>query len=384
MKFKSALIILVLLIIGFNGQSFAVVFRDQSGNPNDTPAGTIITAEIETSTLDYDDSSGNPKPQLTTTTIETVVAAEHGVAPGVTPTPRDGENYYYQNTSPGIPVSWELIGTSEGNADLNFRATIESLTYANGAGNWLTYWNYNGSNVGQTWESTFPDNESVKVQMIIWPATAEADSPPNSTGSITFYTDAYGITQAGSEGQGYYTGANGYRYGGWIVLADNARAYIFAPNMLLTREAYVDSPTEYTQGGAYEPVPGACITYTYEYNNTGNGTAESVIIVAKVPTYANAAHVNASATELGSFISITPAKSTATSWEVWYSTSSSPDKSYGSTSDWTILGTIESDSNWWNYPSDDDFPLGTTYFKFEKASVAPGENETLTWGVAIR
>jgi len=386
LKFKPIIVLVAIIILVSTGVCYAASFRAGSGNPLDTPAGYVITIEGETGTLDYDDTSGNPKPQIINTTLETVVTSEYGVISAAVPFDWDGT--YYINTSPGIPVTWMIFLTSEGNTSFDMRLTLEAFgasggfTYAGGANNWQAYMVSEGSNVGGTLEVTIPDDDDIFFDIVIWPATQESDSPAQSSGTINVHLDTYGLPDLGGSFGDYYEGGNGYRYAGGVnPYSAPFKANIYAPLMLLTRESYVDAPTSYTQGGSHEAVPGAVITYTLEYNNVGNGTAESVIILGAVPNNCNAVHVNASTTEVIN-VYLNPAKSTATGWTVCYSTIAYPNDVYGDRTDWTQIGTIESDSDYWKYPT--NFSLTVTYVKFEKASVAAAENETLTWGVAIR
>ena len=380
------------MILVSAGVCSAATFRSGSGNPLDTTSGYIITAEGADNTLDYQDNQENDKPTVVNTTLETVVASVYGFMVKVNPSKISGE--YYIHTSSGVPVTWTGIITNEGNLSYPVRGTLEAagassgFIYTGGANNWEAYFIYNGTKT-QTIETTLNDNDDESYQLVLWPATAESDSLSGSTGSIRFYSDAYGAPVAGSEGEwweSYYTGGNGYVYGGYVGTPEGEfyRGDIYAPRMVLTRESDIDAPTQYTQGDTtYEAVPGAVITYTLEYRNIGNGTAESVIIIEKVPTYCNAGHVNAITGEVSN-INLTVLKATARTWEVWYTTSSTPDKSYGTTSDWTILGTIESDSDYWTKDTTPAFPLTATYVKFEKASLEPADNGKLTWGVIIR
>ena len=84
----------LLLIFSASRPASGYVF---GGNPDDTPAGTLITTEAEDNTLEYTDVNANPKSTEESTTVTESVEAVYGFTATTDPT-----NVYKQYTSPGV------------------------------------------------------------------------------------------------------------------------------------------------------------------------------------------------------------------------------------------------------------------------------------------
>ena len=340
----------------------------------DTPSGTVITADADECTLNYKDSGGISKPTVNPASdIETTVAAIYGLSGPGTPADQSSSGY-------ADPKYYTYTLTNEGNASDNYNLTVESVSYGNGASGWtVRIWDIGREMMIN--QLTVAEDSTAQFVVQVIPASA-AEENQYADVTIKAYTSETPV--------GEYTGSNGLTYGGSAEVSDIARTTISgAPTLTLTRTATVDAPADFS-GDAHAHVPGAVITYTYTYSNTGGGSAESNVIVDKIPTNTQAVQVNA--TEVSN-VSITASQSSATGWTVFTSEASSPGigfRDYGATEDWTIIGTISAGSDYaTNSSGAGNFVKGigtnTTYIKFEKSSIDPSEDsKTLMWGVTIK
>lgn len=94
---------------------------------------------------------------------------------------------------------------------------------------------------------------------------------------------------------GSYNGYNGNPYGGDATVLRTVGGGVAGVSYITTtvnaavltvaKSASVTAPAVYigNGGGATDPVPGAKITYTITYGNTGGGAASSVVIVDPIP-----------------------------------------------------------------------------------------------------
>jgi uncharacterized repeat protein (TIGR01451 family) len=208
-----------------------------------------------------------------------------------------------------------------------------------------------------------------------------APSGGTAASSISITT----VASTASTPVGQYTGANGLTYGG-VGSSSNILYYsILKPVLTLTRTSTVDAPivnnpVGYT-GGIHDAVPGSIITYSLSSSNTGNISAESVIIVDMVPANTYLAHVNVSGSTTN--VNITPSAGTG-GWTVSYSTLDNPNKSYGVTTGWTLLGSsppYPSSSTTYSYS---DGPYNAKWLKFEMVSFQAETAHSITWGATIR
>jgi uncharacterized repeat protein (TIGR01451 family) len=373
----------------------AVTF-DSTGNPNDMPTGTVLTHLATFETLSYCDPAGTlmttaePSGDRTDT-----VTSEYGFSgPG---TPADN------SVSPGGIVWTYYCTTHEGNAtDSNVSLKFRYDEYA-GASGWVVqlYINnaYNSTlEAGTTKTITGPATDNSEVAMAYRvQVTTEASGAPNDS-----YINLVTTLETTSTPVGKYTGGNAYTYGGWSTGTDLASDQTSAPILILTRASTVDAPTAaagYT-GGIHDAVPGSVITFTLTYTNEGSASAESVIIVDRIPTNTKLAHFNANGTGASRKVNITALQGNATGWNIRYSTiaePSTPSKVYGNTADWSgsnggIIGSLTTGTE--QYPSANTIyspdgappiPYDATWVKWEKASIPLTEdNQTLTWGATIR
>ena len=127
------------------------------------------------------------------------------------------------------------------------------------------------------------------------------------------------------------------------------------------------------------------------YGNTGASSAESIILVDKIPDNTKLAHVNT--TGITTNVTIEAGQGDATGWVVKYSTLVSPNKAYGNTGDWSAgngatIGTLTAGTE--KFPGSGatyitaDGAYGAKWIKWEKLYVSAAEDKTLTWGVTIR
>jgi uncharacterized repeat protein (TIGR01451 family) len=299
------------------------------------------------------------------------------------------------SVSPGDIVWTYYCGTHEGNSSSQVAILKARFDEYAGASGWTVqlYTNnhYNSTlTAGSTTTISNPwgDNTEVPVAYRVQ-VTTEAGGAPNGS-----YINLVTTSETSSTPVGKYTGGNAYTYGGAASFTDLASDQTSAPILTLTRASTVDAPTAvagYT-GGIHDAVPGSVITFTLTYSNTGSASAESIIIVDKVPTNTKLAHFNTTGT--GSNVNITAAQGIATGWSIKYSTLANPSKVYGNTADWSggSGGTIGSlTTGLEEYPGSNatystvDAPYGATWVKWEKASISVTEdNQTLTWGATIR
>lgn len=388
MKIKNVLFlfgILILFGIVTAGAAEAVTY-DTTGNPDDTLAGTVITAEAANNELNYTDINGNSKPPVfADVDIETVVLPTYGFNMALLPDYSMIVDQMVSNES-GI--------TNEGNASDSITMTFEASFADAGSGTWTIYIKKNpgaiqltqltpGSPSYTTTEVYAEDADIIFFHEVTTPTSAGTPG-----GVVVITTEA---TTANAP-VGEYTGANGLTYGGQGATSETTYYTLYKPLMQLTRTSTVDAPNNYT-GDDHDAVPGSVATYTLTYNNAGNTSAASVVIVDRIPTpeaalQANIAHFNANTTARTN-VTIDAGQGSASGWDIYYSDDDNPTKSYvGSAgSGWLSVGTLT--PNTVQFPGTDLYTNGSTEFtakwvKWEKASVAAAENDSLTYGVTIR
>ena len=385
-------IYLFILMLGLGVLCFASSAGAQSfattGNPADTGSGATITAEAADNTLDYTDINDNPKPTVNPPSdIEEVVSPEYGFSSA-----DEGDKSLYV----GQTVTGYKGVTNEGNADDQYAFSRWCDFSGAGTGTWsVEVWKTGApdtllgvltpaSPVLATTETVVDDSDYTMYDKI----TAPADGDPAA------YIRIYSTEETSSTPTGEYTGANGLTYGG-ISFSDGYVTYdISKPQIVLSRTSTVDAPKAEVgyNGGIHDSPPGAMITYRITYDNTGNSSAQNVILVDRVPTHetqqvSSLGHINTSGE--CEYVNVTAFAGTATGWTVWYNKNSSPQKNYGDSSGgWALIGTIETASTsfpgsaaTWRYDEDQ---FNAQWVKWEKTSVPSGESGVLSWGVVIR
>lgn len=393
MKIKNILFLIGLLIL-FEvisaGSAHAVTYNT-TGNPGDTVAGTVITAEAGDATLDYTDINANVKPTVNPNSVEITVLPIYGFTMALL----DDQNMYVNKI-----VSNETGITNEGNASDSITITAEA-TFVNTTGTWSVKLMKNPGAVElhdftspqESYTTTEVYAEDADILLYFEVLAPDTDGTPGAHIIIT--TEA----STANSPVGQYTGANGLTYGGPGSTVETTTYTLYKPLLTLTRTSTVDAPNVYTASysGAddHDAVPGSVITYTLSYNNTGNTSAASVILIDRIPTpeaalQTNIAHFNAD-TAARTNVTIDAGQGSAGGWTIYYSNLDDPSKAYGNTADWSGAngGTIGSLTATNQFPGNELYTTGSTEFsakwvKWEKASVAAAENDTLTYGVTIR
>lgn len=386
-----------LLLFVFAPQAQAASFKT-TGNPDDTPVSTIITAEAANETLNYTDINDNPKPQVSPpSNINVTVLPEYGFSAAGYRTPT--------NTGPGISeydfwpgqTRYYYFGlTNEGNASDTYVASFEVNFDNAGPGNWVLELRraaddslvvtFEAAGITSTTESVVVAEDGT----IWYYFRGIAPFPSTPEARINIFLTA----ETSSTPVGEYIGANGLTYGGMGYGTSTYTMEVARPLIELTRYSTVDAPKASVgfTGDVHAKVPGAIATYQMSYNNVGNSSAESVILVDKLPTggmfQVNLAHI-CKQMETDNVI-ITYGPGNWYDWNVWYSSIESPSKDYGDYTGWNFMGTLEAGTPY--------FPPGTatfsmapvtaetyaTWLKFEKPIVPSGEAGILTYGVTIR
>jgi uncharacterized repeat protein (TIGR01451 family) len=397
----------ILLWFGFCSQAQAVKFS-ATGNPDDTASGEVITAYATAETLNYTDISGNPKTQVNPEggDITVTVMPTYGFSYGANRTPRvgsdDGFGYIGQTRYMYLGI------TNEGDTSDTYILTFEAVYTGAGAGTWNCEIRRTADDslIGTLIQFTNPSTyETVNVAedatyffyiKVTYPATGA---------NLGDYLRTNVGLKTNSTPVGSYTGANGLTYGGIGSLGPAPIDWKMAiPVLTLTRTATTDVCTiPGYAGSVYAALPGSIITYRLVYSNTGNVSAESVILVDKIPPNTNLAHFNKTANT--DYVNITMGQSNNTGgWTIWYSTQASPQKEYGNSTGWTMIGTLESvvfptpPSNYFPGPPTHtttatyslaqptpDPQASATWVKWERQYVDRNDtNRSITWGVTIR
>jgi len=367
---KKILIFIISAAVGvllFSGSAKAV----------GTSAGQIITAEGSENFIDYSDIAGNPKATVYGPTFETEVKSIYGFA-FVDPVDDD------KTTDPNVVVYYQYDLTNSGNTSDSY-----SLSY---------HVDYTGD-YGSDWEIVFyldaDDNEIPDGGPITSIDLAEdgvthfllAVTPEATAGSGALATVIV-TAETSSDPAGQYTGANGNSYGGLALANDVTQTDVSAPTMTISRVSTSDAPSQYNQtNDVHNPIPGSVVTITMTYSNEGTSTAESAIIIDKVPSGHQAGHVDATSTDVAN-VTITAANGTALGWEVYYTTEASlasGRRAFANKDGWVLLGTLEVSDPHWDKDSTPALPLTATFIKWEKPEVGPEDDgKTITWGYIVR
>ncbi len=371
-----------ILIVLMSGVAVAQQAYVTTGNPTDSASGTLITAEGDDVDIFYDDSQGTGLITNDASDIVYTVGAEYGFSMWSAPS-----DYI---VTPGDFVTHEAyyVTSEANNDDTNFSYT-SYYTEEAGASDWKvqvykdgTYHKTLTVDLVTIEGVTLENNSSLNFHYDVL-VTSEVAGAPNGS-SITILTTFETSSTPVALNTGY-TGGNAYTYGGTSEVFGEVRDTTSAPILTLYRTYEVDAPKTYT-GGTKEAVPGSIITFIMTLSNEGNASAESVIIIDKIPPDTNMAHVNTSGDTTN--VNIDVATGSGGSWTVSYTTEATPNTSYEAA--WTVIGALSStgtgswpgNSNTW---LSDSAEAGAKWIKWEKASVATGEDsKTLQWGVTIR
>lgn len=385
-----------LLLFVFAPQAQAVSFKT-TGNPDDTLAGTLITAEAANETLNYTDINGNPKPQvIPPSDIKVTVLPEYGFSAAGYNTPAmtypEIKSYHIW---PGQTRYWYVGITNEGNVSDTYTMSVEVSFGQAGPGSWLLeLYRMVGDVLVATFEAggvTFT-RESVVVAedgTFWWYLKAKAPFPSTPEAIIPMTFEA----GTSSTPVGQYTGANGLTYGGLgYAINPSMKLVVARPLLILTRTTTVDAPkaTVGFTGGAHAKVPGSIITNVMTYSNAGNCSAESVIIVDRVPSNTTLACINKRGDTDN--VTIEATWTSAWPWMVSYSTIEAPQKNYGDLTDWTLVGTMDGSAIKYFPDGTATYslaPVGPEFYakwvKFERSDIPSGEaNKSLGLGFTVR
>jgi hypothetical protein len=389
--------LIILVVLALAGQGAWAATHNTTGNSDDTPSGTLITAESADSSLGYSDLGATvlPTVEVEGGDVDYTADAEYGFSALRTIV----DNL---SVSPGDILTHETYSvTNEGNADDTSFNIYSLYTENNGAQNWIVeVVNDDTSTIVatltadsiNTYSPTLPDNDDVDVHYLVTVPSSLTDAPDLSSieviTTIETTSDPAGLV---------YRGGNDLTYGGSDEVTDDFVDQVSTPTLVITRETVIDSPTDYITngGGANDPVPGAVATFTMYYENVGSANASNVVIVDKIPTIeapvsSDAAgtklgHVNAGAGARAGLVTLTHGgQGTATGWTAYYTTEATPDTSYDAAG-WVSIGSVDSN----DYPTGafytpSDAQSGAVWIKWQKTPVAAAESATLVWGTIIR
>lgn len=386
-------LVIGIWLLGFTPEAQAASFKT-TGNPDDTLSGTIITAEAANETLNYTDINGNPKPQvIPPSDIKVTVLPVYGFSGASIKTPINtgpgiGSNHIY----PGQTRYTYFVVTNEGNVSDTYYTTHEA-DFTNAGTGWLVEVWRTASNtlVGTLEPGSNVTSEAINMAedadfRLHYKFIAPFPSTPEAKVKVTMSA----LTSNTPTGQ--YTGANGLTYGGIGSMVGTSEQIVARPFMILTRTTTVDAPkaTVGFTGGAHAKVPGSIITNVMTYSNAGNCSAESVIIVDRVPNSTNLACINKRGDTDNVTIEVT--WTSAWPWMVSYSTIEAPQKNYGDLTDWTLVGTMDGSAIKYFPDGTATYslaPIGPEFYakwvKFERSDIPSGEaNKSLGLGFTIR
>jgi uncharacterized repeat protein (TIGR01451 family) len=334
--------------------------------------------------LNYTDTGQSPKATVSAeANFETTVVAEYGLLPFLA--------LADQNTTPTQPVTFAYAFTNEGNASDTFEVTC-AVVFAGpgdftGAG-WTVEVLSNGVSIpglkfaGPASPKTVITLESEDGSLLytvrVTPCNDQLLSPNGANCTVTFSV----TTERTPAGQ--YTGGNGNSYGGLSSTSDATVTWIRTGVMKLTKSVTVDAPaTGGFSGDKHAAVPGSIITYTILVSNEGSASAESVIVVDKVPqpgVNTEGCHIGMTPTTVVHGVTITAGgpSVTASDWQAYYTTTGGPPPfTYGTGNGSTWIPTTEGST----------IAANTLYVKWEKATVeatGAGNTAIFTWGVTIK
>jgi len=272
-KLKFVIPVVAILFLVMAGRAYAV------GTASGTTIGNFATM-----------TATNVPSATQTLTVNTVVTGIHGAT--TTLDPADG------NASVGSFVDYKFKAQNKGNESDSIGIKTGVQNFGTGAGT-TTNWSVAADDAdpfvaGLTWQTSLVATASQAGDQ----ATMAAPLAPDAEATYTVRVTVAGDALDGSTGSfqvsfvtaktpaGIYTGYNGTTYGGlqqaWraagtIVGATYLTTTVQGPVLTLTKTvAAVLAPAGYT-GGAADPVPGARITYTVVFGNSGTQAANSVV-----------------------------------------------------------------------------------------------------------
>lgn len=394
---------IVISLFCFASTAKAVTFTS-TGNPGDTPAYTVITAEATDLLLDYTDINNNDMDDVhPPTDIQVTVLPVYGFS-GINPQPDNQMAVGQILTHPAYVL------TNEGNASdsIIFTFSVDYSTDNNSGGYWVVKvkdWNgveiadLSGDTVDQT--TSYTTNSAEDSEISYYFEVTSSDEAKNGDAIYPYIKATGEVTTTRVYGQ--YTGANGLTYAGTAEAFDQVKDYIGAPSLVITKTAAVDAPKsdqddpdDHGYGGnSTDVVPGAIWTFTVTITNEGNASAESVVFIEEVPTSAaygtNLAHINKSG-DLG-YVIVTPTSgnlgTSSILWTLWSTTAANVPSDVFDDAGWIQIAQIGPGTNT-SYPAtsktiyNNESYFDSTYIRLTRDFIASGESATVTYGFTIR
>lgn len=343
-------------------QAQAVVFTS-TGNPDDTASGEVVTALATAETLNYTDINDNPKPQVTPVgDIAITVLPVYGFSYGSYRTPQISDPSLSEAYGYPGQTRWQYLSiTNEGNTSDTYTLASTAEFGSAGSGTWVVEVHRTSDDyLIASLEVGSPTTiESVNVAedaeySYYYKVTPPFLGTPNPDAQVT--TNVYAGTSSTPVGR--YTGANGLTYGGVDHYGPGGIQWkVACPSMeIVTRVATVDAPNVYLSGGGdiHDAVPGAIITHQITYRNTGNCSAENVVVSMQV--IGKLAHINKTGSTDHVVLTM-PTTNPGGDWSIYYNVSEAgtPNFTYGNHDGWTLIGTLDAIAS--NY-----FPSGNSTF----------------------
>jgi len=366
-------ITLILVAPKGSAQSFTA-----TGNPDDNPSGETISILATQETMDYIDANSNATSTRPANDLSYTVSPEYGFSG-----PGDVQDQVVILGQLVTHEDWYI--TNEGNTDDNYE--IYFIYHTHEGYNWtVEVWEDNNTSLVTTLAEhvtyvvtqSVTDNTDKSYNVRVRVPDNQVEAPDNSSIHITMEV----FTNNSPFGE--YPGGNALTYAGLAGATDEVVDSLSAPILTLTRITTIDAPKAYS-GSHYDPVPGAIVTFTMTYSNEGSATAESIVLIDKVPANTHLAHVNTTGNTTN--VTIEAPQGDATAWTVFYTTQASPDKTYDGAG-WTVLGTLSAGNE--EFPgSDTTWTSGeatweATYIKWQKTTIPTTEDTSkLSWGVTI-
>jgi len=406
----------VLFLMVIAGGALADPLFHTSGNPGDTPAGTVIRSSTEVNTFDYEDVLSHPRDTVYGATIEITAAAEKGFSTasiGIYPVPLriesigglSAEVYFY--LTPGSTEIAASVVTNEGNAPITLTVAVSPISYGGtpGADHWqLGIWE-GATDYGLSRTKTISDDADYSSEIRLTPATTEADSPDLSACVFTATVTTEVSNHTGNEfslsppKMLCYTGANDLTYGGLAYAGPNITlSTVEAPVLVISRTMTVDSPSSYEGwGSVHDFVPGALWTFTITYTNEGSGPASNVMIFDKVP--ANCVPHKIDVQNPENHVNVTaPYMTGEATWYIMVSEDDPPDFTtphsltlWATEAGWYLGATNPYavsppyNPNTYECPFNDPTRQNSMkWIKFQAPVVQPGETGTISWSVYLK
>lgn len=231
-----------------------------SSRSGTTSGNTILGTEVQ---LTYQTGAGTPQ-TVTNSASGTSVNAIYGYDPAWAAPPTAG-------IEPGESATYSYQFKNVGNESDQFTVTFSATYVLSDA----TSWNIT---VNTTTFTLSQDQVSVPFDLVI---TASGRVTPSAYVAVSL-----NIECASSLNVQPYTGDNGYTYGGYGDAAQVVTTTVMMAVMTMTKTVTVNAPAGYVTngGGSHDPVPGALLTYSIDWQNTGSQFARNIQFVDIVPT----------------------------------------------------------------------------------------------------